>query len=261
MKTAHLKSVIAALAVGMHVSAQSPVDKPYVINRAGKKIEGDSIRVNAEGDVILKRGSQPMPFPPGAYIKAVNKTPANWEAAVRALRSGNHSAAIAEFNEIVRREARLGWDEWAMPLLAEAYLSAKQPKEAINAYEELFRKRPELENNADVTWPYLQALYLTGNSEALKKGLSNVIKHAKRSYAAKALLLRGDMRLKEGLKEEALLDYLMVATFFQRQKEVMPEALLKTAKAFEEMKDNRSKTYYALLKEQYPSSKEAREAK
>ena len=94
----------------------------------------------------------------------------------------------------------------------------------------------------------------------LKKELEDQIASGLRDSAALAQLLRGDMFLAQGQKNEALLDYLRTVVLYEQVKEIQPEALLKASRLLEELRDPRAADMKKKLIATYPNSAEAKKA-
>ncbi len=98
-------------------------------------------------------------------------------------------------------------------------------------------------------------------SDKVEPRLDKLVKEGSKGDAARALLLRGDMRRNEGKLELAVRNYLRAVWFFGKERQVMPKALLKAGQALEQLRDPRAKRMYTQLVEEYPESPEAQEAK
>ncbi|MCB1102957.1 MAG: hypothetical protein KDL10_11365, partial [Kiritimatiellae bacterium] len=91
--------------------------------------------------------------------------------------------------------------------------------------------------------------------------LEQVIATGSREQAARAQIMRGDAKMKRGLVEQAVMDYLRSAILFESETSVHPEALLKSAQGLEQLRDPRAKELYRKLVETYPQSPQAQQAR
>jgi TolA-binding protein len=91
--------------------------------------------------------------------------------------------------------------------------------------------------------------------------LNKLIESGARGDAARAQIMRGDVRMAQNQVEAAALDYLRTVVLFESEQASQPEALLKTAQALEKLRDARAKEMYRTLAAKYPSSPQAAEAR
>ena len=82
-----------------------------------------------------------------------------------------------------------------------------------------------------------------------------------REAAARAQVVRGDMKAAGGQYEEALLDYLRTAILFRAQTAVLPEATYKTAVALKNLNDPRAAEYFQKVIDEFPKSEFAEQAR
>ena len=87
------------------------------------------------------------------------------------------------------------------------------------------------------------------------------IESGSREAAARAQVVRGDMKMKGGQVEEALLDYLRTTILFRAQTAVLPEATYKTAVALKNLNDPRAAEYFKKVIDEFPKSEFAELAK
>jgi hypothetical protein len=131
-------------------------------------------------------------------------------------------------------------DEEATRWLAEAYLQANNGADAIRAIEKITAVRPEAAYLGDLATVYWRALLRENRTSKLDDLLVMAVKSGNRLASATALLLRGDLILKDGDTQDvhirALKDgYLRVVTLYRTVKEVQPEANYKAAKSLEKL--------------------------
>ena len=82
-----------------------------------------------------------------------------------------------------------------------------------------------------------------------------------RDLAARAQVLRGDLKRKRRQLEPAVQDYLRTVILFENIRDVQPEALYKAGETLEELRDARAKDLFARLQREYPDSKYAARAR
>jgi hypothetical protein len=99
-------------------------------------------------------------------------------------------------------------------------------------------------------------LRLTKQSSELEKQLNAAISSGSKEACAVAYMIRGDMMKDKGDPKMALVDgYLRTVLLFENVKEIQPEALFKTAKCFEAMKQPaQADRWRKKLMAEYPQS-------
>lgn len=249
----------AALWLAVAAGAQTP---PYVVLQGNRVFEGVAIRARADGSVILTTAAgQQMEFPRDQIVRAVAAKPAEFDRAVRAVEAGQHDAAIPVLQRIVREHRFLGWDEQAIVPLARALLAAGNAAGAAQAFEAVLRDRPRLEESPEARWVYLGVLAEAGRTAVLEPKLTQLIREGPPADAARAQMLRGDLRAASDQFETALLDYLRTIFFYSGQRSILPEAYLRAAQTLEKMRDGRAQEWYKRLVDEFPASPEAAEAR
>lgn len=91
--------------------------------------------------------------------------------------------------------------------------------------------------------------------------LNEVIAKGARPDAARAQVVRGDVKKARGMMEEGLLDYLRTVVFYKAEASVMPEALFKAAETLEAMRNPKAKEMYKRIVDEYGSSPYAQQAR
>jgi tetratricopeptide (TPR) repeat protein len=235
---------------------------PYVVLKSGQQVPGVSIRAKADGSVVLTRADgQQLVLTRDQYTQAVADRPPEFDAGLKAVQGQKFDEAIPLLKKVVDEYKYLAWDERALVVLGRAYAGKKDHASAIAAYEELFRGNPAAEKEAAVMWGYLEALLGAGQAARLEPRLDQMIREGARPDAARAQMMRGDVKAAAGQLEAAALDYLRTVLFFKKEADVQPEAHLRVAETLEKMRDNRAKEWYRRLAEDFPGSPQAAAAK
>jgi hypothetical protein len=201
------------------------VDAAYVVTQSGRQINGVEISATAEGSVSLTTASgQKMTFRKGQYRKASADKPKELGRAVELLRDGKGEQAVPLLGKVKADCRFLAWDQEATRLLADYYFDSEQFAEAAAEFQ-------ALENFADpaIQSRHREALLKSGNMEAVLPALEKDIACGSREAAARAYLMRGDLKAGNGDPEGARRDWLKVATFFKAQKELAEQAEEKLA--------------------------------
>ncbi len=235
---------------------------PYVVLNDNSRREGLRISARADGTVVLSTASGQFEYPRGQYKLAVADKPAEFDGAIAAAaRPGQGDAAIPALKKIMAEMRNLEWDKPAAQALARIHNAKKEYAQVVTTYEALFVAYPSLEMDPEYGWTYRRALLDAGQAKKLETKLGDLAAKGTPTDAARALVLRGDIRASEEKMEYAIRDYLRVVLFYAREQAVMPEALSKAAGALEKLRDPRAKNLYQQLVRDYPSSPEAVAAK
>ncbi len=170
--------------------------------------------------------------------------PAAFDAAVEQVEKGQGAAAIPSLAKIVKEYAHLQWDKTAGRYLAQAYVAASKPEEALKTCQAIISGDPEAAYKGDLAPAYWNALLSLDKKAPLEKALEKAAKSGDRFSSASALIMRGDIILKDGkdsvdAAKKALTDgYLRVVLLYRDADvaaRVRPEALYKAAKCFEKL--------------------------
>ncbi len=191
----------------------------YVVTPSGRQINGSKISATADGSIVLTTaGGQKMTFRKGQYRRAVADKPRELVQAEKLLEDGQGGQAVALLEKVKAEYRFLAWDQRAIGLLGNYYYGAEKFDEAAAEFQAL--------ENLDATAQekYRDALIKSGKVAAVLPALEKDIVAGSREAAARAYLLRGDLKAASGDTESARRDWLKVATFFKAQKELAKNA-------------------------------------
>jgi len=254
------KGLIALVVAGVLTAASAQA--AYVQTKRGKTIKGSSIRSKSNGDVILMTANGPLTFTKGSYVKAVADEPKAYRQAQQLASSGKYDPAIKLLKEVIAKYHYLQWDNRARATLADIYARQGNNDAARKAYEELFRASPGSKKDSDIMWGYRGILLSSKKYAALETELDKIIKTGDREDAARAQIMRGDIRQAQGQTEPAVMDYMRTMVFFKDVSDYQPEAMFKAAAGMEAMRNEQgAKKIYRDLVEKYPASPYAGQAK
>ncbi len=240
---------------------------PYVIQKNGIKTDGVALVMNADRSVTLTtaQGAK-ITFTADQVAEIHVDPPAAYAPAARLLADGKYDDAIRTFTKIATDYQGLEWDDRANIQVARALAGKKDYPAAIARFEAVFRKAPELKKQEEALWAYHGALLAAGELDKLKPLLKQAVAEGSHADAMRAQVMRGDIAARQGDLESALLDYLRTVAFAKTGKDgaprdLVPQAMLKTAQTLEKMKDARAKDWYRRVAREYPQSPEAAAAK
>ncbi len=235
---------------------------PYVINSAGKQVTGSAIQSAEDGTIRLTTlNGQTLTFRSGTYRQAFADKPKEMAQIKTLVKQKNLLAVVPILLGVKEKYRFLGWDHRACLMLARVYLPLKQYENSAREYEELFAAQPKLEKSPKERANYMQALLGSGRTSEVATMIDEDIASGSREAAARAQIVRGDMKAASGQHEEALLDYLRTAILFRAQTSVLPEATYKTAVALKTLNDPRAAEYFQKTIDEFPKSEFAELAK
>ena len=236
-------------------------DAQHVVLTDGRRIEGTAIRARANGDVILTTARGDVTFTRDQYREAWAPRPAAMDQARQHLQARRFDQVISTVEGVVREFRHLGWDQEALVLIGRANNGKGDHAAALSSFDRLFQNAPHRREDPNVRWHYFRALLGAEELSRLGGYLNDVIASGERSEAARAQVMRGDMKVQRGLAEEGLLDYLRTVVLFRAQRDVQAEALFKAGEALEEMRDQRARDMFRKVVEQYGDSPYASRAR
>lgn len=254
----HAGLVLLGLGVGVPI-----VDAQYVILPNGQRVDGTAIRSRANGEITLTLagGAGTRTFMPGQYLQAVAPEPPELARAIRGIEARQYDQAIAMLEEIVRANQHLHWDLVALGEIGKANVAKGDHVAAVRAYDRLFQASPDRKKDDAFRWGYYQALLGAGQHDKLETELNELVASGARSDAARAQVMRGDIKLAKGMVEPAVMDYLRTAILFERETAVVAEATFKAAEGLAQLRDPRARDMYRRVTERYPNSPYAAQAR
>ncbi len=262
-----MKKLYGLIAIILFFAVCTLQATPYVIIRgpdgAQRRREGVAVTRRPNGDVLLTTADgQRLNFPADQVVRAEGAKPREYDEAQRLFDEGSYDEAIRQFSAIARRMRGLTWDIRALRQVAQAYMVKEEWDNAVETFDQIFTENPEMRQQEQLLWPYVDALEeMDGQETKIRELLTDVISKAQPTVAARAQLRRGDISARQGLYRDAVLDYLRTVVFYERVQELMPEAIYKTAIALSEMRDPRAQEWFSKLEEQYPQHEYARRAR
>ena len=235
---------------------------PFVINSAGARIEGTAIASDTDGTISLTTSTgQRLTFRAGSYRQAFADKPKEMFQIEALAKGGDLSAAAAMLRRVKEQYRFLGWDQRASLMLARVELARRQFESAVAEYDVLFAAQPQLRTVPAERANYMQALLGAGQIKEASAMIDEDIASGSREAAARAQVVRGDLKAAAGQYEEALLDYLRRALLFREQTDVLPEATYKSAVALKKMNDPRAREQFQKVIREFPESEFAEWAK
>ena len=254
-------SLTGGLAVSMLLVSSMPARSAYVVTIQGQTVEGSDIRAKSDGEIILTTPQGTRTFYKGQYTRAVADKPADFDRAKQLIEAGKYDEATKILEDIILRYRYLEWDSAALALLPQIYTRKGDFTGAVAAYDKLFAASPKSKEDAEIQWAYRKTLLDGKMYDKLDPLLAGVIGSGSRPDAAKAQIMRGDLRMAQNQLEPAALDYLRTVVLFETERDVQPEALFKAADALEKLRDARAKDLYKKIVADYSDSPFAAQAR
>jgi len=238
----------------------SLTDAAYVLLPNNTRIDGTDIRAKSDGEVILTTPQGQRSFPKGQYLRAVADKPVDFDKAKQLVAAKTYDEAVRILNDIVSKYRYLEWDNTAHALLAQVNMAKGDAAAAASEYEQILRNSPEAKNDAALQWSYRDALLAAKQFDKLQPILTELIEKGERADAAKAQIMRGDIRQAQGQVEGAVIDYLRTVVLYESERDAQPEALFKAAEGLDKLRDPRARELYKKLTSEYASSPYAAKA-
>lgn len=248
----------AACAILVAIAATAKA-APTVVLPNGKQIVGKSIKADEEGKIYLTTDKAILPFPAGTTV--VVDEPPEYRRAIQLIQQQQYDTAIRTLNGIVENYRFLNWDKRARVLLASALYGKGAFDEAAAMYETVARENPTALNDEETSTRYLTALLRSQQFDKLEPLLDETIQTGPREAAARAQVMRANLRMEQGDVENAVLDFLRTVEFFREAADVRPEAAYKAAECLSRLEDERAGRYYTLVVNEYPDSAYAEKAR
>ena len=213
---------------------------------------------------IVTKGKIEQQFKATDVAEIDIEKPAAFDAAVAQVEKGQGTAAIPALQKIVKDYAHLQWDKVAGRYLAEAYLAADKPDDALKACKGIIDDEPSAAYRGELAPAYWSALLRLNRRSPLEKSLEKAMKGKDRFARGAALLMYGDIAMQDGKEsadacKKALTDGYLRVVFLYKDADVaaklQPEALYKAARCFDKLgQSGRAELMRAELKGSYPSS-------
>ena len=253
---------LLALSAGVIFLTHVAQAAPFVVNSAGSRVTGSAIQSAPDGTICLTTlNGQVLTFRAGSYRQAGADKPPEMRQVETLAKQGNLAGAVKILIRVKQQYSFLGWDQRASRMLARVYLSLGQFEPSVREYEALFEVQPDLKTIPIERANYMQALRGAERMDEVVGMIDEDIASGSREAAARAQIIRGDMKLEAGQQEEALLDYLRTVILFRAQMKVLPEATYKTAMVLKKMNDPRAADYFRKVIETFPKSEFADRAR
>ncbi|MCS6771694.1 MAG: hypothetical protein NZ740_06665 [Kiritimatiellae bacterium] len=250
----------AIAAAGFLTGPLAEAQNPFVVLPNGERVEGTDIRARSDGTIVLTTPRGQVTYQRGQYVRAEAARPADFDRARQLAQQKNYDEALRLLEQVAQNYRFLTWDNQARLLSAQILVLKGDHAAAVSMYERLFQAAPDQRRESAVLMGYLAALNEAKQFEKLAPQLDDLVAKGSRSDAARALVLRGDMKMAQGQVEGAVLDYLRAAFLFESERAVVPEALFKAAEGLERLRDPRSRDLYRRVATEFSGSPFAQRA-
>ena len=229
------------------------------------EVQKGTIRWSArEKAYVMTKGKVEQQFKETDVAEIDIVKPAAFDAAVAQVTKGQGAAAIPALQKIVKEYSHLQWDKAAGRYLAEAYVAAEKPADALKVCNDIINGEPSAAYRGDLAPAYWSALLSLNRRGPLEKNLEKAEKSDDRFSRGAALIIRGDIAMKDGNEsadacKKALTDGYLRVVFLYKDPEIaeklQPEALYKAAHCFDKLSQSgRADFMRTELKRSYASS-------
>ncbi len=223
----------------------------YIEMADGSRVEGTDIRARSDGTIILTTAKGQVTYQKGQYVKAVADKPADFDRARQMVAQKQYDEALKLLESIATTYRSLEWDNNARIVMGQIYLAKGDAAKAVETYEQIVRGNPAAKKEPAVLWGLLDAMVKAQQYDKLAPQLDELVAKGSRAEAAKAQVLRGDVRMAQGQVEQAVQDYLRAGLLYESEREVVPEALFKAAEGLDKLRDPRAKELYRRVAGEY----------
>ena len=197
----------------------------YVILPNKTKIQGKDIRAKLDGSIVLETSSGSRTFMRNQYLKAVANRPKELDRAAALAKEKKFDESIAILQKVVTKYKHLEWDLHSMEILIRLFASKGDDAQVVKTYEKYVELRKEDDTPKDLLFNYFQGLMSLKQYSKLAPQLDALIYNSERGLAARAQLLRGDLKTHQNKLESAVLDYMRTALLFESEVQLHPEAI------------------------------------
>ena len=160
---------------------------------------------------------------------------------------------ISKLEAIVEKYYKLWWDVEASKKLIPLYLAHDQSDKAINLFEKLNINKEKVP--FDLRKSYWKALEMADKKDRLRMDLNAAMKDKSREVRAKAYIVNGDLLMSQYNAKDALVDgYLRAVVVYSDVKSLRKEALAKTIKAMDSLRDPKAYDMRLLLRKEFPET-------
>ncbi len=242
-----------AWCLAVPVRSQTDATEYYVVNNNGAHIYGVGIEAVAGDAIVLKLpGGGSQRFRKGTYRSGHCPKPEALKTAESFIRDKKPDAALAALDDAQKRYGILGWGGRISLLEGRIHAAQDRPQEAEAAY----RRGLEQTDDSDATRARIAvALVATlidrdrgEEAERLLHGIST----EDPEIGTYVFNTRGRLLAAQGLKREAVLQYLKTILLFPKAGAVRRDAYREVIALLEELGDDRYLVFEKQRKEDYP---------
>lgn len=260
-----MRTILAILFVAGAAQADIITTRSIIHTGAVQRVVGNGVQI--------KVGENEFTALLADIVKADIAKPEAVEKGLAAFRAGKLQDALASYKSIVERYAGLplAWAEEGMVKLGEVQIALKDfagAKRTFDNFKVVYAKSPYV---AVLDAKYARILFETKQTDQALQLIQGVLDPLlKREFlteeqetgVADGLILIGDCQIAAGKKDEALDNYLKVATLFDVNDDRTAEAKYKAGKILEDKGVwRRAKQHYEEVVRDYPTLAFAEDAK
>lgn len=235
------------------------------LNAADVTLRGDAL---VQTKTIAGGGSMEQRFPITTVARLDWPEPEELAATAALISAGKGKDALTKIMPVYRRfdpfpQTPGSWWTDAATLRLRALVAANSPAAEVTAAARDIMGRsadPDAVGNAKLALAEVELR--SGKDSIADAMIDQIVTDAPATVRARAWILRGDLALKRKAYEQALEAYLRVPALFGTLEDLMPAALLGSARAYKGYGDKgRAERAYLSVVDEYPESAEAVVAK
>lgn len=255
-------AALATLALAGPLSAQRYLfTNGSAVNAADVSLKGDAL---VQTRKLAGGGSMEQRFPLATVARLDWPEPAELAETTALITAGKGKDALAKITPVFRQfdpfsKTPGSWWTDAATLRLQALIAADSPPAEITAAARDIMGRATDSDAVGNAKLALAEVELRGGKDSIADAMiDQIVTDAPAAVRARAWILRGDLALKRKAYEEALEAYLRVPALFGTLDELMPAALLGSARAYHGYGDKgRAERAYLSVIDEYPASAQA----
>lgn len=263
-----LRAALALAAVGTAVPLQAQrylLANGSALNAADVTLKGDAL---VQARTIAGGGSIEQRFPIATVARLDWPEPDELAETAALITAGKGKEALEKITPIHRqfdpfpKTPGSWWNDAAILRLRALIAAGSAPAEISTAARDIMGRSADPDAVGNAKLALAEVELRAGKDSIADAMIDQIVTDAPAAVRARGWVLRGDLALKRKAYEEALEAYLRVPALFGTQEELMPAALLGSARAYRGYGDKgRAERAYLSVVDDYPDSAEAAVAK
>ncbi len=266
MRNRVLLIVLLSLAALLRVFSFNAWSEDEVTLKTGAILKGKVVKDDGSGVAVELAGGKGTVTLKQEEVASISlEEPELFALATASYKKGDYEKALRLYQEVTRRYTNYDWGEKAQFWVGESNLNLRRWADALDAYRELLKFRPQTDFAYRAKLGMAHALYQQKEYEKAIEVYQALMSHQggvlSPPIAARALYGLGNCYFKQGEFEEALVSYLKVVVLYYDFEDWVKKSIFSSGLCYERLGDlKRAKATYQELMEKYPKSEYAKMA-